>query len=541
MTNIRTQPGTTPPVPDLPLIPGALALQESGICVDGKVVLDLSTGFAVPLPEGWPRTPEQVAHACDGTQPGVPTTSGGGERGALAAQQGQSAQQSQSASGRSTEREGQAGRDEQAGRPGGAEQPGLPAETGDAGRPRPPLYLRGTTLLLSELEILRDAVIDVLQQRVANPDAASARPSLPRDRFPWGIGVNPPDVLVAGGQVHGIVAYLRRAGFRARPADTQFAVSIAAELRQAEDQLEAIEAERHRAVVEAKERGGVPWARRVNISRPSPAATVSGPRRFHPAAVVGICVLLGVVLSVGLWAAARAGWGDDQITQAGAAGSESASPPGASDPARGATPDSRGDSGAATGSADGGSRPGSTDATGRERGTSANTPGPGGASPSANDGSSRPAAPGPAGQGEAWREGRIAGRATAMEPAERARIPTSAAVEGWRRVSATPDREVYQSTDEGMRVLVAAKPAPLRTQEELDAAVLRALESQPGVRLVTSSPVSYREDYPDSSTLWHVRLVDGHQVSVGCQYRHVTPERNDVCTRFAETARPERV
>ena len=117
-------------------------------------------------------------------------------------------------------------------------------------------------------------------------------------------------------------------------------------------------------------------------------------------------------------------------------------------------------------------------------------------------------------------------------------------VDGWRLGSATRAREEYIGDDEGMRVLVAAKETPLKTQEEMDAAMLGALNdvssSDDGVTVVSTQPVSYEEKYPSSTTLWHVRLVDGHQISVGCQYRQWNEQREKVCQEFVATARPEK-
>ena len=95
-----------------------------------------------------------------------------------------------------------------------------------------------------------------------------------------------------------------------------------------------------------------------------------------------------------------------------------------------------------------------------------------------------------------------------------------------------------------MRVLVAAKETPLKTQDDLDAAMLSALNDvdggEGGVTVVSNQPVSYEESYPNSTTLWHVRLVDGHQISVGCQYRQWNEQREKVCQEFVDTVRPER-
>lgn len=113
-------------------------------------------------------------------------------------------------------------------------------------------------------------------------------------------------------------------------------------------------------------------------------------------------------------------------------------------------------------------------------------------------------------------------------------------VAGWRMTESTSDSEIWTSDDGGMRVLIAARPTPVGTQDELDAAMLGALDGldgNGGIRVTERSPVAYEEYFPDSTTSWRVRLVDGHQVSVGCQYREVSEDRREVCERFTATAR----
>ena len=123
--------------------------------------------------------------------------------------------------------------------------------------------------------------------------------------------------------------------------------------------------------------------------------------------------------------------------------------------------------------------------------------------------------------------------------APRADVPVAVGVAGWKRVGSTKGREEYRSSDGGMRVLLAAKPTPLRRQEELDQAVLRALEKAQGVQVVRQSPVVYEEKYPGSATQWHVVLRDGHQLSIGCQVREHTPSRQDQCRKIVRAAHPE--
>ena len=110
-------------------------------------------------------------------------------------------------------------------------------------------------------------------------------------------------------------------------------------------------------------------------------------------------------------------------------------------------------------------------------------------------------------------------------------------VPGWEVTESTAERDIWTSGDAGMRVLLAATPTPIGTQGELDTAMLRALDGADDVVVTNRSPVSYEEHFPDSTTSWRVRLVDGHQVSVGCQYRDLTEDRQAVCDRFGATAR----
>lgn len=142
---------------------------------------------------------------------------------------------------------------------------------------------------------------------------------------------------------------------------------------------------------------------------------------------------------------------------------------------------------------------------------------------------------------EPWREMHSGDRdgpddAPGGEPA----VSVAVDVAGWEVTETTVDREIWTSEDEGMRVLVAARPTPVDTQEELDTAMLGALDGLDGngeVRVTNRSPVSYEEYFPESTTAWQVRLVDGHQVSVGCQYREFSADRREVCDQFGATAR----
>ncbi|RAV32507.1 type VII secretion-associated protein [Corynebacterium heidelbergense] len=467
-----------PPLPPMGVVAQAVGLQESGLLVDGATVTDLSTGFVAvaELPESSPNKDPLLA---------------------------------------------------------------------DEGEER----FRRSPLGHARLDQLREAVIDALEQRVANPSAASAKPTLPRNRFPWGIGINPPDLLVLGPHAPVVAKYLQLEGFRARVYDPDPAIEVA------------------HALARAEREAGVPPTLRASVGEPAvvagpgaglqagPKAALGGggvPTKMTPSpyelghdagaedggfhraeegeeladedypeaepqrspsprrAAVPIVVGCGV-LGVGIALAVMIGGAGDSESQveAGAvnveAGADDTSGPAAS----GTAPVAEG-------------------------------------SPSSAPAATAATAPMPAEQRDApedpWRHahGRAdAGPANASSANSRARVPTTADVAGWRRAGATPEREEYRSGDEGMRVLVAAAPAPVHSQAELDRAVLTALGKTGDMEIVSNTPVSYRERFADSVTLWHVRFVAGHQVSVGCQYRNVTPERMAICDRFAATARPE--
>lgn len=123
-------------------------------------------------------------------------------------------------------------------------------------------------------------------------------------------------------------------------------------------------------------------------------------------------------------------------------------------------------------------------------------------------------------------------------PAEsRAVTPVRVDVPGWQLTGSDERREIWESGDPAVRVLVAAVATPLTRQEDLDRRMLDKLGEVPDVRVISPGPVDYEESYPGSTTRWQVRLVDGHQVSVGCQYREFSAERIADCDRFTATAR----
>ena len=141
---------------------------------------------------------------------------------------------------------------------------------------------------------------------------------------------------------------------------------------------------------------------------------------------------------------------------------------------------------------------------------------------------------------ENFEEHRKADEVGMAPAAERAQIPVLIEVPQWRRVGATEGREEYMSADQDMRILVAAKPTPLETQEALDQAVLSAVEQTringdtAALEVTGTSPATYRESFPDSETAWSVRLVDGHQLSIGCQVRNAAGGDEEAAARRAQ-------
>lgn len=353
-------------------------------------------------------------------------------------------------------------------------------------------------LSLGRLSELFEMVSEVLEQRQEHPEAAAVNPPEPRELFPWGIGLREVDVLVTGSFAVQVVHFLRIMGVRARLVDNDMVLRVASELALAQQELEHLnfaEPVRHRdvdtAVAEPVEEAEE-WQEveeRASIKKEE-----RKDNRRLPAALAALALFIvgGVVATFTVF--------DSQAAEntAGVEGTESAV-----------------------------SATGSLSVEPEE--------------PIADE-------PGPEGTGEEstepFPEPHRRGVTTADQSSRRADIPISVNVDGWRLGSATRAREEYIGDDEGMRVLVGAKETPLKTQEEMDAAMLDALNdvnsSDDGVAVVSTQPVSYEEKYPSSTTLWHVRLVDGHQISVGCQYRQWNEQREKVCQEFVATARPEK-
>ncbi len=357
-----------------------------------------------------------------------------------------------------------------------------PAGPADPTRPDDGPVFCGSQVPLHRLEAVRELVEDVLGERAGDPELTSANPVVPRTVFPWGIGLSTTDILVAGPDKDATAAYLRIMGLRARTVDVSQALRLAGDLAAARADV----AQPAGPDPEYGDPGGVPDVPDVPDGPDDAASGRPTPRRVKAKAFAAVAVV-AVVLVVGAVVV--------RSTQPGAP----------------VTPVHAGASGAGTESETG---------PAVEPDDSSDRPGP---DPAAGD----------------WRELQ-AGNNGPGDGTEPVSGVVTVEVPGWRMTDSTPDREIWTSGDEGMRVLVAARPTPVGTQGELDAAMLGALDGLDGngeIVVTSRSPVDYEEYFPDSTTSWRVRLIDGHQVSVGCQYREVSADRRDVCERFTATAR----
>ena len=368
-----------------------------------------------------------------------------------------------------------------------------PFEVGE-GEPR----FRTSALGLARLEMLRELVVDVVEQRKANPEYSQVDAPGGRTQFPWGVGMREPDVVVAGMHASTIAEYLRCTGMRARTLAVESVLRIAADLRDAEHEC-AWEKETAPVAAVPKEQvrqvateDALANQKRARPERASIEPLDSGDQdknllRIAVAAAAIVLCLVGVGTTV---AVVRSGAGssvneaqnsqmstETEVTATGGVTSSERSEPAAA------------------------------------------------ASESAN-----------AQQTQPWREQRVAGDQVVTASAERAQIPVKMDAPGWARSGATAQREEFMSADPDMRVLVSAVPTPLTTQQEMDNAVLKQLQGMREIRIAGRAPVSYEEVYPESTTLWHVRLKDGHQISVGCQFREVTGDRLRACDTAVQHA-----
>lgn len=409
------------------MLADAVALQESGILVAGMTVTDLSSGY-VAAGEAVTQHPDYLLYNTDAD---------GGADGA-----------------------GGAGAD---------------------------VRFKRTDLSLGRLEELYELVDEVVQQRYADPEPSSMNPREPRMRFPFGVGMRHPEIVIAGAHADVVARYLRLMGLRARPLEMELVWKVAAELEEARAGLEEL----MYGVVDDVDGAAIGAAEDVagdsedgaageNAAEPSRGETVAPRVRWvRPVFVtvaVLICLMGGAMVGWSLFSSGRVQ--PESVAQAEA------------------TTDQPSEKGETMGETQVEEPPAELD------------------------------------------NHRRAGEEPEVS-AERAQIPVAIAVPGWARVAATQGQEEFRNADPGMRVLVAAKPTPLLSQGELDAAVQSALTQHPDVQVVSTSPVSYVERFPESTTVWHVRWVNGHQMSVGCQYRQVTAERERECDAVVRTARPE--
>jgi hypothetical protein len=81
-------------------------------------------------------------------------------------------------------------------------------------------------------------------------------------------------------------------------------------------------------------------------------------------------------------------------------------------------------------------------------------------------------------------------------PASRSATPVRVDVPGWRLSGSDERREIWESDDPAVRVLVAAVATPLTSQDELDRRMLDKLGEVPDVRVLSPGPVDYEESYP---------------------------------------------
>lgn len=372
----------------------------------------------------------------------------------------------------------------------------------------PDVEFQRSGLSLGRLSELFELVSEVLEQRKDYPDVVAVNPPEPRVYFPWGIGLRAVDVLVTGSFAVEVVRYLRIMGIRARLVDNETVLRVASELAVAEQQMEHLGLARTSEAVlpaepaeefDAEADARTLEERDVRGEREEWDEEDKGSRRLAIAlAAVALFIVGGVIATFTVF--------DSQPTEGTT-----------QEPGLAAAPDEAAQSGEVQNS---------------------DVQSPDVQSPDVQGGEVTTREPFP--------EPRKNGATVAEHSARRADIPISVNVDGWHLGGATRSREEYVGDDDGMRVLVAAKQTPLKTQNELDAALLNALNDvgrveANGVTVVSTQPVSYEETYANSTTLWHVRLVDGHQISVGCQYRQWNKQREKVCQEFVNTARPEKV
>lgn len=336
---------------------------------------------------------------------------------------------------------------------------------------------RGSGVPLSRLEDVRELVAEVLEERAADPELTSANPAVPRRVFPWGIGIGTSDVVVVGPDKEVTAAYLRMVGLRARTVDATETLRIAGDLATARSVVAEGVLEEPESELESDDE---PEPR--NDLRQRRTLKRGGRTLPRPAIVAAVSFLVvggAAVVLAGTVVLPTSGTADTADT---------------ADTAEGASQSPR---------------------------------------------TSTPPQSAAAEPGEQWRE-LTSDRAGAEPGAPRPEVTVIVDVPGWQVTDSSGQRDIWTSDDPDMRVLTAAAPTPVGTQAELDTAMLAALEGTgdgEGLTVTARSPVDYEESFPDSTTQWRVRLIDGHQVSVGCQYRRESAQRMEVCDRFTSTAR----
>lgn len=485
----------------------AMALQESGILIHGCTVTDLATGYKVSA-----------------SVESAPTGDNAGAGSRL----------------RATHQESFVA---------GECSPPLLAQEDPFLAEKGQLCFRGTNLGLRQLDSLRHSVQEVMDKRLQNPEYAQVDCPGGRTQFPWGVGLEHPDVVVTGVHAAVISEYLRCAGFRARVADAERGLRIAAQLQEVQQWLSD-----HSVLGQAADGyyGDEPQAEPCDVPSAQPGFSAQpgviqgdghrGSQEGRRSSERG-----GDVSGSG--AGGRSGGAYKVVTRWStlslatrrvlAASAVLVSIGGAS---VGVTAlrshfQPRGTPAAIHEAAAQTQSPAVSAQEPRAQGSSPEEFSPEESStdnPTAQDSSvDSPSTPQP------WREHHVVGEGITPAATGRADVPVELALPGWSRIGANAQREEFMSADTQMRVLVSAVPTPLATQQELDQAVLEALGRTPEVRIVGRSPVSYEEVYPDSTTVWHVKLMVGYQISVGCQFREITDERLRICDDAVEMARPE--
>lgn len=341
---------------------------------------------------------------------------------------------------------------------------------------------RGSSVPIARLEAIRELIAEAMDARAQDPELTSSNPRVPRTRFPWGVGEKRSDVVVIGQDARLTAAYLRSVGVRARCVDLDASLRIAADLEVARAELVELEGQ----CAEPDRRDTEPIRQHLSRSLLQLRGLVDRQRGGLTLLIIGVIVASAVITSV----VSRRG---DSPTVAGL------------------VTEHAGGEGERFSDVEHSSAPTEmpiTDAV----------------APPWQD---------------PQRRGSIAGGAGL--PALRAATPVNARAEGWTLVDATERREIWASEDSGVRLLVAATPTPLTSQDDLDVTVLAALKEHPQVKVISFAPVDYEDEAPGSVTRWQIRLIDGHQVSVGCQYRWGSQElmnqRLAACDRFTATAR----